>query len=111
VSPPRPRSGSRRLPRRRQRAASFRPARPAPPPNPYLPVLCRGNPHNFGTLTIDHSTLSGNRADRGGIYNSGGPLTLDYSTVTDNSAAVGADLHNLGGTYTLNHSKVGVIFG
>jgi hypothetical protein len=33
---------------------------------------------------------------------------LDFSTDTGNFSPVGADLHNVGGTVTLNHSKVGV---
>jgi hypothetical protein len=64
-------------------------------------------------LTLDHCTVSGNRADHdtnassGGIFNFGA-LTLDFSNVNGNFAPKGADLHNLGGIVTLHHSKVGV---
>jgi len=49
-------------------------------------VLSGGGIFNSGTLTIDHSTFSGNTAEwGGGIFNSG-TLSVDHSTITQNTA-------------------------
>jgi hypothetical protein len=64
--------------------------------------------YSFGTLTLTHSTVSGNSAeyDGGGILN-GGTLTLTDSTVSGNSVeSVGGGIANDGGTLTLTDSTV-----
>jgi hypothetical protein len=71
--------------------------------------------YSYGTLTLDHSTLSGNHADRGvqgggGIYNYYGTVTLDHSTLSGNhadySAFGGGGIYNYYGTVTLDHSTL-----
>ena len=59
---------------------------------------------NFGTLTVDHSTLSGNTTgvDGGGILN-GGTLTVTNSTFSGNSASNGGGIYNTG-TLTVANS-------
>jgi hypothetical protein len=68
---------------------------------------------NNGTLTLDHSTLSGNHADGsgnggGGILNYVGTLTLDHSSLSDNHAdgSAGGGITNIHGTVALNYSTV-----
>ena len=62
---------------------------------------------NRGTVTLTHSTVSGNSAGGGGgVYNRG-TVTLTYSTVSGNSAAFGGGgVFNYFGTATLTHSTV-----
>jgi hypothetical protein len=58
-----------------------------------------GGIYNYGTLTINDSTLSGNTASAncngfcwalgGGIYNNGGSLTINNTTLSGNSASGG----------------------
>jgi hypothetical protein len=72
--------------------------------------------NNFGTLTLDHSTVSGNTtmgrtADGGGIFNNNGTLLLHNSTVSGNRAVgaiadSGGGIFNNFGTLTLDHSTV-----
>jgi predicted outer membrane repeat protein len=87
-----------------------------------------GGTLNLGTLTVDHSTLSGNAAnvDGGGISNTGtltvrsstfdgnvsdfgggisnsGTLTVDHSTFSGNVAHEGGGIYS-GGTLTVEHS-------
>jgi hypothetical protein len=71
--------------------------------------------NNGGTLTLDHTTLSGNHADNsnlggGGISNNGGTVTLDHSTLSDNHAddsfSGGGGISNIRGTVTLDHSTL-----
>jgi predicted outer membrane repeat protein len=68
-----------------------------------------------GTLTLDHCTVSGNRAinEGGGIYMAGGTLTLNQSTVSGNYAedyggggALGGGLFVADGTLTLDQCTV-----
>ena len=85
-----------------------------------------GGISNDGTLTLDHTRVSGNRADAasgvtsnaigGGILNrTFGTLTLKHSAVTDNHAAVtppngrfapGGGIAMVGGTLTIDDSVV-----
>ena len=44
---------------------------------------------NTGTLTLDHSTVSGNRADSGGGIANGGTCTISNSIVSDNEVSYG----------------------
>jgi nitrous oxidase accessory protein NosD len=71
--------------------------------------------NNFGTLTLDHSTVSGNTtmgrtADGGGIFNNFGTARLDNSTVRGNSAVGtfgdGGGIFNNFGTTRLDNSTV-----
>ena len=63
--------------------------------------------NNWGTLTLNQCTLSGNSAagalygDGGGIYNNG-TLTLNNCTLSANSAASGGGIFNYEGALTLN---------
>ncbi len=66
---------------------------------------------NSGTLTLSNSTVKDNQAPYGGgIFNTlSGTVTLDHSTVTGNTAtsSVGGGILNmLSGTVTLDHSPV-----
>jgi hypothetical protein len=63
---------------------------------------------NGGTLTINSSIVSGNKAANigGGIYNIFGTLTLNDSTVSGNHADDGAGIYSHYGTVTLNNSTV-----
>ena len=80
-----------------------------------------GGVYNKGTLTVNNSTLSGNRAScgirycragGGGIYN-GGTLTINNTTISGNGAgsclifcgASGGGISN-GGTVTINDSTI-----
>src|SRR5262249_37061629 len=61
------------------------------------------------TVTLDHSVVFGNHADGGqggGIFNQGA-LTLDFSALIGNPAPAGADLGDVGGAVTCDHSSVG----
>ena len=61
------------------------------------------------TLTLDHSTVSGNSAPRGGVGGgiaNSGLLALDHSTVSGNSATGGGGGIYNSGTLTLDHSTV-----
>jgi hypothetical protein len=75
--------------------------------------------YNFGTLTIENSTISGNTVGSGGagggVYNSYvGNLTITNSTISGNTAMYGGGLFNAfycyfgcsGGTVTLNRSLI-----
>jgi hypothetical protein len=68
-----------------------------------------GGIRNRGTLTLTHSTVSGNTTSGGGggilNYNEG-TLTLTNSTVSDNSATEYGGGINNGGTLTLTNSTV-----
>ncbi len=69
-----------------------------------------GGVYNYGgTLTLTHSTISGNRADYGGgVSDSFGTLTLTHSTVSDNSAVYfdGGGIHSSYGSASLTKSTV-----
>ncbi len=58
---------------------------------------------NFGTLTVNGSTFTDNRAlDRGGaIYSEGGSLTVNGSTFTGNTADYGGAIYNDDSTLTV----------
>ncbi|HET6416231.1 MAG TPA: choice-of-anchor Q domain-containing protein, partial [Polyangiales bacterium] len=72
-----------------------------------------GGIFNEGTLTLTHSTVSGNGTEYqgGGIFNEG-TLTLTHSTVSENSAIVdwadaeGGGIYKLTGTLALTDSTV-----
>ena len=66
-----------------------------------------------GTLTVIHSTVSGNEAvgpsgTGGGIYAAGGNLTVTHSVVSGNSVrdGRGGGIYAVGGTLTVTHSTV-----
>ena len=62
---------------------------------------------NVGTLTVNSSTVSGNRASNGGgINNSGGVAILNSTTVTGNQADFGGGIYNGSGSVTLQSSLV-----
>ena len=65
---------------------------------------------NFGTLTIDHSTISGNTAGEydGGISNWSGTLTVTNSTISGNTATnySGGGIGNFSGTLTVTNSTI-----
>jgi hypothetical protein len=80
-----------------------------------------GGLSNAGTLSLIHSTVSGNTvwgsyAVGGGLYNASGTLTLIHSTVSGNTTTGGGDpygdfshgggLYNASGTLSLTHSTV-----
>jgi hypothetical protein len=62
---------------------------------------------NHGTLTLTHSTVSGNAAGHsGGGLSNHGTLTLTQSTVRGNTASYGGGLSNYYSTLTLTQSTV-----
>jgi len=62
---------------------------------------------NFGTLTVNNSTVANNSTDFGGGITNAGTLTLNNSTVSGNSATIfGGGILNSGGTVTVNNSTV-----
>ncbi len=70
-----------------------------------------GGIFNSGTLNLNHSTLTGNRAGGiyggAGIYNNGGMLTVSNSTFTGNSGGtytIGGGISNNTGTVTVTNS-------
>ena len=64
---------------------------------------------NFGTLTINNTTLSGNMTDAaGGAIANFGTLTINNGVISDNTAAVsGGGIFNDGGTVTITDSTIG----
>jgi hypothetical protein len=64
--------------------------------------------YNFGTLTIDNSTIRGNQAAvGGGIYNDAGTVTINDSTIRGNVAKNAGAIENRGGgTVTINNSTI-----
>ena len=64
--------------------------------------------YNFGgTVSLSHSTLSGNRADQGGgIYQEVGTLVVSDSTLSGNRASQGGGLFNKYGLWSLTHSTL-----
>jgi len=69
-----------------------------------------GGIYNWGTLTLNSSTVSGNNAfyGDGGIYNQNkGTLTLNNSTISGNTAAYyGGGIYNFWPTVTLNNCTI-----
>jgi uncharacterized repeat protein (TIGR01451 family) len=64
-----------------------------------------GGINNGGTLILNNSTVSGNRADQlGGGIASGGTLTLHSSTVGDNRADIGGGIYAGGGSATVQNT-------
>lgn len=62
---------------------------------------------DFGTVTLNRSTVTGGRAaEGGGIYNFSGTVVLNESSVTGNVATNGGGIFNVFGSITLNHSTV-----
>jgi hypothetical protein len=65
-----------------------------------FPLGVGGGIFNQGTLTIRHSTLSGNRATSGGgIYNQRGILTVSHSTLSGNQSTPSIQGGGGGGIY------------
>ena len=66
-----------------------------------------GGISNYGTMTFDSSTLSGNTSgfSAGGIYN-GGTMTLSDSTIAGNTAYAGGGGILNGGTLTIGNSTI-----
>jgi hypothetical protein len=61
---------------------------------------------NYGVLRLNRSTVSGNTGEStSGIYN-GGTLALNNSTVSGNTSGSASGIYHLGGTLTLNNSTV-----
>ncbi len=63
----------------------------------------------MGTVDIDNSSVTGNRAasEGGGLWNSAtGTMIVTNTEVTGNQAPVGPNVFNDGGTFTLNGSPV-----
>jgi len=70
-----------------------------------------GGVFNFGTVTIQNSTLSGNTTSisgsGGGVFNSGGTVTIQDSTLSGNRAGdSGGGVFNSGGTVTIQDSTL-----
>ncbi len=66
-----------------------------------------GGIFNEGSLTLEHSVVSGNTATYGGgIENLYGLLTLNHTIVKANSAGEGGGIENFVGTLKLEHSIV-----
>ena len=69
---------------------------------------------NFGTLTVESSTISGNTvtdatvSDGGGIYNESGTgtLTVMNSTISGNTATNGGGIYNESGTVAVMNSTI-----
>ena len=62
---------------------------------------------DYGTVTLNRSTVTGGRAaEGGGIYNYSGTVILNESSVTGNVATNGGGIFNVFGSITLNHSTV-----
>jgi predicted outer membrane repeat protein len=66
-----------------------------------------GGIHNFGTTSVNASTISDNTAnsDGGGIY-SFGTITVDASTLSANTAEHGGGIYNDGGRTTVTSSRI-----
>ena len=67
-----------------------------------------GGINSGGTLTVDHSTISGNAASgHGGGIIAFGTLTVNHSTISDNTAVQGGGLYVSGGSQAeIDHSTV-----
>lgn len=62
---------------------------------------------DYGTVTLNRSTVTGGgAAEGGGIYNYSGTVVLNESSVTGNVATNGGGIFNVFGSITLNHSTV-----
>ena len=63
---------------------------------------------NYGTLSVNRSTLTGNRADFGGAIDNEGALTLTASTLSGNTATQGGGAieNSLGGVVTITSSTL-----
>ena len=58
-------------------------------------------------MTVNNSTVTGNKGEAGGIFNASGRLTVNNSTVTGNQGGdFGGGISNQGGTVTVNNSTV-----
>jgi hypothetical protein len=64
--------------------------------------------YNLGTLTVNNSVITGNRAwTRGGIYNNGGTATLNSVVVSNNTADNGGGgIGNVHGSVTVVNSTI-----
>ena len=68
--------------------------------------------NDFGIVTLNNSTISGNMAvesgNGSGIYNNDGTLTLSNSTISANTSfhGSGGGIYNDGGTLTLSNSTI-----
>ncbi len=71
-----------------------------------LPNGLGGGIVSFGTLTVSHSTISGNGTGYGGGIWSNGTLTVSHSTISGNTASVnGGGIYSFG-TSAINHSTI-----
>jgi large repetitive protein len=78
-----------------------------------------GGIESVGMLTVDHATITGNKAAAGGgLANAGGTLTVEHSEISDNtdSGYGGAGINNGGarnvpGVVTIEHSSLVDDFG
>src|SRR3954464_2120229 len=68
-----------------------------------------GGISNMGGLTLVDSLVTNNRTagDAGGIFNDGGSVTLDHSIVSENKApaGIGGGIYNTDGKITLIHGS------
>jgi hypothetical protein len=67
-----------------------------------------GGIYNYGTLTVQNSTLTGNTSPENGgaIYNADGTVTLQGSTLNGNSANSGGGIFNYATTLVLQNSTL-----
>lgn len=69
-----------------------------------------GGIRNFGTLTVNDSTMTNNAADPndgGAIYNVGGTTNINRSTISGNTAiGIGGGISNAFGTVNVNNSTI-----
>jgi filamentous hemagglutinin family protein len=64
-----------------------------------------GGIFNRGNLTVNNSTISGNTASYGGIYNADGDLTVNNSTISGNTGTLGGGIGS-GGNLKVNNSTI-----
>ncbi len=67
-----------------------------------------GGIRHYGTLTVEHSTITNNAAyDGGGISNNGTVTTMLHSTITKNTASDrGGGIYNYGGTLNVTKNSI-----
>ncbi|MBL1177276.1 FG-GAP-like repeat-containing protein [Pantanalinema sp. GBBB05] len=67
-----------------------------------------GGIHNVGNLTLQNSTVDNNTAsyDGGGVYVDMGTVNIYNSTISGNRAEYGAGIYRMGGDLVLNHATI-----
>lgn len=67
-----------------------------------------GGIHNVGNLTLQNSTVDNNTAsyDGGGLYVDMGTVNIYNSTISGNQADYGGGIYRIGGNLTLNHATI-----